>query len=271
MQLSDEIHEYLDKTLDKVREYRGGLIACCPFHNEKSPSMFIYYDEKYKYQWWWKCHGCELTGSLNTLLRRLKGHHLVTIEVEFLRTARFEGATRTQLFDDTTGYPAAYTYYRQRGISNRISKYFGFRFDFGAPAAIMPVYTEDEYLGCVRRQLDPSLPRYHLSAGMDLGKVLWGMDAINYRKATFITEGIIDAACLWSQGLQAVSLVVKGSYEYKLELLSKLKKPILIPDNDMSGLKTFEGLSKKLAAPMVFVPPKYKDVNDWVLSGTFKP
>lgn len=267
MRLDKEVYEFILDRLSFAKDYKGGILACCPFHNENTPSFFVYFDSKHKQQWWYKCHGCELSGSLNTLLRRLHGHQFVKTEREIISEYKNDdGVVETvQLFDDTMGYPEDFRFYNQRGIASRVAKMFGFRFDLYGPAAIMPIYTNEQYLGYVRRNLDPTMPRYHLSAGMDLSKVLWGLDAVDTSLPVYITEGIIDAACIWSYGKQAVSLVVKGSYEHKLELLELLKYPRIVPDNDKVGLSTANELAVRLGAPMVFIPAGYKDVSEYVM------
>lgn len=261
MRLDDAIATYLTATLAGVRSYREGLKACCPYHFERTPSLFIYFDETVHNTWWFKCHGCGETGPVNKLLKKVGGFHLLLPEEKFLPTKVSKTLTVYRR-DDTVGFPRDYGYFRTRGISAKTCRRFGFCTDLGGPAAIMPVYLDGLFQGSVRRNLDPVQPRYHISAGMDVSRILWGFDDVDQTKTVYVTEGIIDAACLWDAGYQGVALLSKESAGSKLSRLRDLCSVVYVPDNDKSGYKTARDFINE-GIPVEFVPPGYKDVSEW--------
>jgi len=225
--------------------------------------MFIYYDERVHNAWWFKCHGCGETGPINKLLKKVGGHHLLLPEERFLPTKVSNlGPLTVYKRDDTVGLPREYGYFRQRGISDKTCYAFGFCMDLGAPAAVMPVYLDGLFQGSVRRNLDPSQPRYHISAGMDVSRILWGFDNVDTTRTVYVTEGIIDAACLWDAGYQSVALLSKESAKSKLDRLRALCSVVYVPDNDASGYRTCRTFINE-GIPVEFVPEPYKDVSEW--------
>ena len=266
MKLDDNTLDYLLHKLPLCTIYKEGTKSSCVYHSDKTPSLFVYFDAKHHFQYWFKCHGCGETGSLNKLLKKLHGYHLLRDEVKFIPQNK-KTFTKYEI-DITLGFPRFYTYFRERGIIDTISKRFGFCMDFYHPGAVMPVYTDGLYKGYVRRNLNPTLPKYYISSGMDVANVIWGLDDVDESLPVYVTEGIIDAACLWSAGYQAVALISKESSKNKYFRLRKLCKPIFIPDNDKSGLRTASEFVRELGADVYFIPKEYKDVSEWRTKAT---
>jgi DNA primase len=260
--LEGELLNFLLARLPQSRPYQGGVKSSCVYHSDRTPSFFVYYDHKWKKQWWFKCQGCGETGSLNKLLKKLQAHHLLLPETRFIRPDKEEDFPIYKL-DVTIGFHRYYEYFRERGVSDSVSERFGFCMDFYAPGAVMPVYTDGRYHGYVMRNLDDRLPKYHISAGMDVSKVIWGLDDVNESETVYVTEGIIDAACLWSAGYQAVALISKESFKSKYHRLQGFCNTVLVPDNDKSGLATARELAREIGASIEFVPHEFKDVSEW--------
>lgn len=60
------IAKYLN---DGLRQEGVEYVACCPFHEEKSPSFKVY--EK-SGQWWWKCFGCGEHGDIIAFIQKFE-------------------------------------------------------------------------------------------------------------------------------------------------------------------------------------------------------
>lgn len=149
--------------------------------------------------------------------------------------------------------------------------HFKFKMVYGDyPAAVMPVYTDHRYVGFVKRFLAPEKNRskYQLQKGSDFTSALWAFDDCNPLKTTIVTEGIIDAACWWTRGYQAVALVTGKQWRHKTKYLSKLTCPLYVPDNgDPHSLDTFYNIHKQFPGALCFIPRRYKDTSDFVTSG----
>lgn len=265
MKLETKIYDELMNKLEHSIPRQGGIKSCCPFHWEKTPSFFIYYDNKWQNTWWFKCHGCGETGGLNKLFRRLRLPHLVSPEKRFQPTEEEKDFTVFRV-DDTIALPRLYHYFLTRGVSEEVCRKFDFRFDLYHVGAVMPVYMDGFFRGSIRRNLDPYALKYHISTGMQVSKVIWGFDYVDDSQPIYVTEGIIDAACLWSNGLQSVALISKESALGKVKRLASFTKTIIVPDNDQSGIKTARELSRATGATIEFIPPQFKDVSEWCMS-----
>lgn len=268
--LPREINLFLMQKLEKPRPYKSGIKACCPFHQEDTPSFFVFYSDKF-YGWFWKCHGCppeKSSGSLHNLLYRLSGPIELAVRPEFQSRTRYEEPVSRHLPDSTLGLPDIVDYYVTRGISEEIAKRFKFKQIMGEqPAAVMPIYFDKQYRGHVRRYLDPRIPyRYEMESLANLTDVIWGWDYINTEETVVITEGIIDAAVFWTHGIQAVALVTGKKWSGK-EYLHHLTDPICVPDNgDQHSVDSFFQMALKLGGRLAFIPPEYKDASDFVMS-----
>lgn len=268
MKLEPQIEAYLSARLPGYTPYREGFKAQCLWHDEKTPSMFVYFDTKHDLGWWMKCQGCGESGSINKLLKRVGAHHLLVTETRKIKVVRDK--VEVYRFDFTKSLPRHYWYFRQRGITDAVSERFGFCFDYSVPGGVMPLYCDHIYRGFIRRNLDPREPRYHISRGVDISESMWGFDAAHESnsKTIFITEGIIDAACLWSAGYAAIALLGKN-WEAKVDLLRNLvyaqpdRLLVCVPDNDTVGLRNFKALAKRLPARLYTLPTQFKDVSDW--------
>lgn len=270
--MDKEIHKFLLANLSDAQPYREGLKSRCPFHSENTGSFFIYFADSKGYSgWFFKCHGCDVAGRLQTLLKKLSAPAMF---VEFMRKTnaiRTVGPVTEDVEykpDNTIGYLEDYTYFQQRGVCDEISKRFSFKMDFRGPAAIFPVLFNHKYCGFLRRNLDPTLPKYIFADDLRADTSLWGFDDAcsvggTNGKPVLITEGILDAACWWSIGIPAVALL-GNKWKNKLDSLRKLSRPYCLPDNgDPNSLKTFYELSIALCCPMYFIPPEFKDTSEW--------
>lgn len=267
MKLPDDVLEFLLLRLPGAKVYREGVVACCAYHDEATPSMFVYFDYKHTSSWWFKCQGCGKNGPLYNLVKRLKGLHLNLPAPAAIKRQMVKETIEVYQLDSTRSLPDHYSYFRSRGITDDVSRKFGFKMDYYTPGAIMPVYFERRYQGFIRRNFNPEERRYHISPGLDVGRAMWGYDAVpkEHTGLIYITEGIIDAACLWAVGHPAVALLGKN-WDRKLGLLHSLARRgqlACFSDNDRTGLGNFKKLAQRLGARLHFPPLRFKDVSEW--------
>lgn len=254
----------LFKKLDRPRWYRDQIKACCPFHDERTPSFSVGEVDGVPLFF---CFGCGESGTINRLLAHIGSQYRVKLpEIKHRREQKEPDTKSIYRFDYTQYWPIYNDYFYERGISEDICAKFNFRFNFDGNSAIMPVYTESYFKGYIGRNLDPQLPRYYISDDMNIKRSIWGYDEIDFNKEVFIFEGIIDAATAWSNGQQAIALLGKA-WKTKLDLLRELKKPVMVPDNDKVSFESFRELRATIGGLFHFVPPKFKDYNEWYLSG----
>lgn len=255
------IRELFNK-LSKARWYRDSIKACCPFHDEDTPSFGI--NEMPDGRIGFYCFGCGEGGIINRIFRELNIDYYIKYDTEFLPKKLAEKISPYDRYRvNTLGFPKIYDYYLSRGISEDICNKFDFRFDLGDNCAVMPVYTKRRYLGWIKRHTRGEI-RYEIEIGMPVGHALWGYDQVDPEKETFIMEGIIDAAIFWSQGHQAIALCNK-TYKHKIPLLRELRKPVMVPDNyDPLSLETFNDLRKEIGGILEYIPLPAKDAGEYI-------
>lgn len=270
MNIPDHILKQLISSLSKPRWYKGGIKACCPFHDENTPSFTI--SELDSGVILYYCFGCGSSGTVNKLFKHFHIQYAIDFSKVILHNKHTPTSHRethqTYRVDVSFGFPAIFDYFLERGITEAVCKLFNFSFDFSKNAAVLPVYTRGYYLGRIYRYVGGNF-RYYIESVLPVGKAVWGIDQVDPDKPTYIVEGILDAATLWSEGFQAVALCNK-TWKDKVDILGKLKQPICIPDNfDPQSTEIFNQLRKKIGGELCFVPPQYKDVNDFYLGKKF--
>jgi len=265
--LPSDIKADLLNRLHDAREYRDGIKACCPYHDERTPSFYVSYYEKAG-GIIGKCFGCGKAVSLNGLLIYLRSTLRHVIDPTIQRHAPQRESESVYRLDETVGYAMDEYPFAQRGIAGNVVQRFGFRVDYYTPALVFPVYYQYAYRGWIKRLLDPEAPfKYKIETSLPVLDIVWGYeDAIDSESDTvYVTEGIIDAACLWSTGRAAIALLGKHPHKLKSLGLPSAKQWCLLPDNgDDKSLQSFLDTSRDLCAQIAFLPPEFKDVSDMI-------
>lgn len=264
--LPAEVERYLMYSLKSPRFYRGEIKACCPFHDEDTPSFFVYDSSD---QFFYHCFGCGAKGTLGRLLRHQNQYEIAQLlpADKVYRKEKPDDPQEVFRLDSTRGFADVYDYFQSRGLSADFCKEWGFKMDLLSPAAIMPVYTRHRYKGFIARSLHPAhTVRYYIEPNMDIASSLWGFDRLDAAKPVYITEGIIDAATMWMEGRQAVALCGKR-WEGKADLLKPFEC-VCIPDNgDIQSMRLFTDLANYVGGRVLRLPYQYKDVNEYALAG----
>lgn len=260
MNIPSNVEAKILSRLEKARYYKESIKACCPFHHEKTPSFTVGEKDGVIL---FHCFGCGESGTINKLLRHLD----IDFRINYASkksTFLYEVVDKTPSVrrDLSASYSFFDDYFLYRGISKSIIKKFNFRFRFHNPAAVLPVYTKKLFKGFIYRNLTPGMTKYEIQEDMAIKESLWGFDACDKTRPTVITEGIIDAAVLWSHGIQSVALIGKN-WQDKLDLIKEFKKLYCMYDNgDIHSFNSFDRLRRSVCGSFFLVPPRYKDIGE---------
>jgi len=107
--------------------------------------------------------------------------------------------------------------------------------------------------------------------GSSLG--VYTADNFNQYGEVYVCEGESDVAALLAHGYNAIGRPSANSCYHALsKIVSNNAVVTIVSDNDESGLglSTSLDLAGHIARPVnIIVPTEYKDVREWILSGTF--
>lgn len=155
-----DIVEIIDARVP-LRKKGNNFVACCPFHQEKTPSFVVTPTKQF-----YHCFGCGVSGNVLSFLMDFEhlnfpdaveqlAHQLgVPIPQEFSAKAPVQDIDGYALLEKIAGYyqqqlrhsPAAIDYLKSRGLSGQIVKEFGVGYVAGQWENIVPVlkFTEKE-------------------------------------------------------------------------------------------------------------------------------
>lgn len=256
-------------------------VACCPFHNEKTPSFSVSpVLNKYK------CFGCGKSGDGITFL--MEQNNLPYIEAlkwvaERNNIEIEEVGTKKQIVKPLPRLEkisAEFIDYFEgkRKISNNTLLRFNITETFEwmpkAKAEVKAIcfnYYKDEKL--VNIKFRGANKDFKLSKDAEL--IFYNIDSLKNETEIYITEGEIDAMSLYEAGIFNVISVPNGgavSANQKLEYLdncyeyfNSVRKIVLFTDNDKTGLKLREELARRLGFDKCYIieyPDGCKDAND---------
>lgn len=289
--LSSIIGEYVD-----LKRCGRELQACCPFHQEKTPSFFVN-DEKGTYH----CFGCGAGGDHFTFFREYLNMSIPEAlqnnsgrEFAFFvprpdfedRPQRSSEAAR-QIWDEALPFrdSPADEYLRLRGIwpwhlcAQENLRYAELPFDgstekYGAlVAAVRDV--DGEIQGIQRTFVTPDGKKLCDSAKRSLGSIKGGAirlsagEEVGDFSRLYIVEGLEDGlSVLMHRGDAPVWATAGAGMMKHLVLPEGCQEVVIVPDNDRAGaLAAHEfgvGLVKKGIDVMFCVPPReFKDYNEY--------
>lgn len=217
--------------------------VCCPFHQEKTPSLSVDTKENM-----WKCFGCGVGGDGIRFLAKLKGiedfeaakiivqdfNLNINFETEFSKTPA--GELRTYI-KEAQSHIDETDYFQKRGLTAATIKTFGLGYDPKERAAVIPyspslVYYQLRYLKD-RRFNKPKSEQYG-------AEPLWHPEFLERKDKTpiFVVESPICAMSIAQYGGTAVALCGTSNVKKFMEGLKK-RKPngalIICMDNDEPG------------------------------------
>ena len=269
MDLSKELQDDLFKSLSRAYWYKDSIKACCPYHDEKTPSFTI--SQNNEGYWYFYCFGCLEKGTLNKLFYTLKLPYKLTYPKFSGRLKEKDKSVLPTRLDTTRGLPDYYDYFNSRGISNEVCQKFKFKFDVLRERAVFPVYVGTRYVGYINRHIYGSV-RYEIQSHLPISRIIWAVDHINPDEPVYITEGIIDAAIFWTVGCQGLALCNK-TWKDKVDLIKHIpsRNLIYIPDNyDPQSTQIFKDMRGELGGKIEYIPLPYKDAGDYIRKIPYK-
>jgi DNA primase len=289
------VQNYLEsKGLHRVRPVGGNVMACCPFHNERSPSFGVNH-----YTGVYNCFGCGARGSFGHLVKVLDGfdtvfdaetyliqmfgRYAVSIDDELTLEFGDEDEHSDYWIDDETlkQYMFRHPYLTTRGIEEVWQRRFGIGYSKKHGAITIPWRDEFGRLITVKFRsvrskqfwYDPPLP-----SGLK-AETLWGLDKVLRHGVGYValTEAEIDGISVWqggaSRGVGAAGIggnqFNKSQADKLIRLLPSSTEIIIFTDHDEGGEHAKERISDYLSGRFrlsqvdwSLVDRDVKDAND---------
>lgn len=226
------------------------LKACCPYHNEDTPS-FIYNKKNYT----WHCFGCNQTVDLIDVLME-KGSTFLEASQFLFEKAKMDYSFGEKNVQTKRDYKYPYeekindrqnviNYLGKRGISKNVIDYLDIREDKNGNC-VFNFYDNNDVLTMVKYRPSHSIqkpnPKTWCQQGSDTTPLLFNMNRVNTSKTLLITEGEIDcASCIEAGYLNTVSVPLgAGNFHWMEEVwdwLNQFESIIVWADNDEPGIK----------------------------------
>lgn len=267
----------------KLKKEGADYAACCPFHQEKTPSFKVN-KEKDMY----KCFGCGKSGdSISFLMDHENLSYVGAIQwladkfnITLDHEDRGKKFTRPQprlekLTDKSLSFLEA-----QRGISNNTL----LRFGITESKEWMPKAGKEVLAMCFNYYRDGELvnikfrgPQKDFKMAKDAELIFYNLDAIKDTSDAIIVEGEIDCLSLYEAGAYNVVSVPNGAGTGNLRLdyldncwsyFENKERIVLMVDNDEPGYGLREELARRLGKDRCYrveYPDGCKDANDVLL------
>lgn len=278
--LGDENAFIMAELLGLEKFDEKNLRACCPYHNEDTPS-FIYNPKNQTFH----CFGsCNITVDIIDVLME-KGETFLEA-VKYL----FEKADITYSFGEQDvktkrdyKYPHeepinekknVIEYWGKRGISKRVIDYLDIREDAHGNG-VFNFYDTNDVLTMVKyrpaKTIDKSskTPKTWCQSGADTSPLLFNMNRVNTSKPLLICEGETDCASAIEAGyLNTVSVPLGASnlhwIEENWDWLDEFESIIIWSDNDAAGQKMRKDCIYRLGTwrTKYIVTPNYYEKSD---------
>lgn len=236
----------------------GGRIpeACCPFHQEKTPSFK--WDKK---RLQWHCFGCGESLDIYRFYTEFRGMSFTEAVNEAARQTG--GLIQLSMNKAPITYrkpniatdelsPEAIAYMADRKISEQTLKDWRVRQRVwnGNPCFVFQYFDDKNELQFISYR---EVKKKGFKGGCETNTkpILWGMWHIDLEKPVVLTEGQPDAMAVWESGYKNVVSVPSGSNNYTWidhcwDWLQKVKEFILFGDNDAPGEKFIAEVANRL-------------------------
>lgn len=293
--LGDENAYIMAELLELENFDEKNLRACCPYHNEDTPSFI--YNKKNKT---WHCFGCDKTVDIIDILMGKGETFLGTVKYLFEK-ADIPYSFGEQDVKTKRDYKYPYeepinekknviAYWGKRGISKKVIDYLDIREDTHGNG-VFNFYDTNDVLTMVKyrpaKTIDKSskTPKTWCQSGADTAPLLFNMNRVNTSKPLLICEGETDCASAIEAGyLNTVSVPLGANnlhwIEENWDWLDEFESIIIWSDNDAAGQKMRKDCIYRLGTwrTKYIVTPNYfektdgkriplKDVNDCLQIG----
>ena len=254
------------KLIKSGREFK----ACCPFHNDRTPSLTLYPS---KAGWRWQCFGCGLGGDVIDWLAAL--HRLPVLDAAMMlaggnvpsvhvatpppadKAHKGEQARKVWANAHPIAGTPAETYLRRRNIDIGLPDCLRFaRLRFAGevrPMLIAAVAGPDNTVQAIHRiVLKDDGSKANLDGGkvkFSLGPIMGGAIRLTYAaNGMVVCVGIEDGLTLLQQQAQAVWAVTGDVALPSVHLPAGVRSVVIAHDNDASGKSAGKKSADKLAS-----------------------
>ena len=276
-----DIADVVSRYIELKRGGNGRLKACCPFHDERTPSFYLYPDQHFK------CFGCGRSGSVFDFVMlmesctfieakdRLVGNRFLEQPQSYQR-ARFGDSKPVLPWRDVMAKsnvrplcnsPGARWIEGRRGIPATVAALCGALFAgsyLSRAAVLFPIRDALEQTVAIQgRYLDGAQPKMR-TCGPKMSGLFATPGALDSERFA-VCEAPLDAISLHLFGMPAVATCGNGLTEWLANFVDE-RIVYLAPDNDVSGennvLLWRETLEQGGAMVKRLAPPIGKDWND---------
>lgn len=272
-----KIHEVINTRI-KLKKKGSDYVACCPFHNEKTPSFSVSPAKDI-----FKCFGCGKSGDAIDFLMDLENLNYPQAIKEIARIYNIEVDTSNNK-DYEKPQPrleklstAGIKYFEQRGISNNTLLRFGItesvewmpKANKEIPAICFNYIRDGELVNIKYRAKDKDF-KLHKNAEL----IFYNIDALQNENSAIIVEGEIDCLSLYEAGIYNVVSVPNGASIGNMQLkyldncwqhFEGIDNIYLFTDNDEPGNMLRDELARRLGRDRclkIEYPKDCKDAND---------
>ena len=293
---------FLLRGLLKAKPANNEEVSChCPFHKDKTPSMFISLKKGV-----YNCFSCGNSGSIESLYKDLTGENLydvLGIQVNRFSTYAYNNIFNSQNetyienkvdkvlvnidWSDIIPYDKnrlSLSYVKNRGISAEVAK----RYNFGyckdsrinttlfKNRLIIPIYEGNNLISVEGRRISGNEnPKvlYPRNCSVD---TLFDLDNLDQNRTLYVCEGLMDLCVLKGCKEFGNSTSIFGANLSKRQssILSSFKDVVYIPDLDRAGWTTLKSLKnidrgniRYLLLPKYINGNKIKDIGDLPKAG----
>jgi twinkle protein len=258
--------------------------ACCPFHNEKSPSFKVSKTKNI-----FKCFGCGVFGdSIEFLMKYKELVYLDAIKwlAEFYKIA---------LIEEKKDKPKVFTkpVLKNGQISAQWLQWFGLRGISGRTLETFKISMENTWMPGAQKNTDAICFPYYRNGELinvkyraenkdfklskDAELIFYNLDSLKDNKIVIIVEGEIDALSVYECGVDDAAIVsvpngVTKNGNINLDYMNNcyeafkhVSEIILFTDNDECGLRLRNELAGRFGMDKCFkidFPKECKDAND---------
>lgn len=266
--------------LKKIRNSKNGVQTCCPFHNEKNPSMGVRNDGVFH------CFACKKKGfiteliefttqenAFDWLIKNVK-HEKDKINLQYRKYSdkniKTHETIQIQQNDIVYYHPRAYQYLNWRGIPNQTIDMFEIGYNPKRDSIIFPIKNYNGItVGWQERSINNKsfYNNFKKNSLFAVDKVYEYLKKISY---ITIVESIIDCMILWAYGIPAVATLGANVTNEQIEILKNIPiyTFILAFDNDDAGEKATKTVGKKIRRFKILYqfqfPKGFKDFGDCV-------
>jgi twinkle protein len=271
--LSDVVDGYV-----KTKRSGSDYVACCPFHNEKTPSFKIRKSNDF-----YKCFGCGKSGDVFSFIIEMENCSFTEAVKIVANKYNYELDISTKEYVKPQQRlekinPQYIYWFEKRGVSNNTL----LRFKVTQAIEWMPKSKAEVPTVCFNYFKKGELvnikfrgPGKDFKLAKDAELIFYNIDEIDEKDEVVIVEGEIDCMSMYEAGIYNCISVPNGTtpktgiqlkyldncYEY---FINK-KKIIIATDNDEVGKLLKEELSRRLGKEICYqidYPSDCKDAND---------